>query len=264
MFHFEAQSIQWRKPKGFAMNTIELMDGSVSSFSKTDRAIYEAIRKFPDLFAMSSVTEIANRGGFSKPALTRFAQRLGFGGFIEFQYQFAQDLEERRQRSDAPTNAEVYGGLLKLVEERLDRDQLQALVERMRASRHVYLMGYNLSRIPAEELNIALQFDPSIHASYPQVDVLQRFASDDLLIIYSAVGGDSYKSLLHEFKIRRNTKPYMVLVTTNSKHPLRRNFDEVFALPTATVATSNRTVLADTFSFLMFNDLLTGLLPTAR
>ena len=245
------------------MNTIELMDGSVSSFSKTDRAIYEAIRKFPDIFATSSVTEVANGAGFSKPALTRFAQRLGFGGFIEFQYQFAKDLEERRQRSDAPTNAEVYGSLLKLVEERLDEARLGALIERMRESRHVYLMGYNLSRIPAEELNIALQFDPSIHASYPQVDVSQRFASDDLLIVYSAVGGDSYKGLLHEFKIGRNTKPHMVLVTTNSKHPLRRHFDEVIVLPTATVATSDRTVLADTFAFLMFNDAITRLLPAA-
>jgi DNA-binding MurR/RpiR family transcriptional regulator len=246
------------------MNTIELMDGSVSSFSKTDRAIYEVIRKFPDMFATGSVTEIANGGGFSKPALTRFAQRLGFGGFVEFQFQFAQDLEERRQRHDAPTNAEVYGGLLKLVEERLDRDQLQALVERMRVSRHVYLMGYNLSRIPAEELNIALQFDPNISASYPQVDVVQRFTADDLLIVYSAVGGDSYKGLLNEFKVGRNTRPHMVLVTTNSKHPLRRSFDEVIVLPTANVATSDRTVLADTFAFLMFNDVLTGLLPAAR
>jgi DNA-binding MurR/RpiR family transcriptional regulator len=245
------------------MNTIELMDSSLSSFSKTDRAIYESLRKFPEMFATRSVTEISNGAGFSKPALTRFAQRLGFGGFVEFQYQFALDLEERRLRSDAPTNAEVYGGLLKLVEERLDKAQLQALIERMRASRHVYIMGYNLSRIPAEELNIALQFDPSIHASYPQIDVSQRFASDDLLIIYTAVSGSSYKGLLHEFKVGRNVKPYMVLVTTNSKHPLRRNFDEVFVLPTATVETSDRTVLADTFSFLMFNDMLTGLLPAA-
>lgn len=246
------------------MNTIELMDGSVSSFSKTDRAIYEAIRKFPDTFATGSVTEIANGGGFSKPALTRFAQRLGFGGFVEFQYQFAQDLEQVRQRTDAPTNAEVYGSLLKLVEERVDKAQLQALIDRMRASRHVYLMGYNLSRIPAEELNMALQFDPCICASFPQVDVSQRFAEDDLLIIYSAVSGGSFHNLMREFKVGRNIKPYMVLVTTNSRHPLRRNFDEVIALPTANVATSDRTVLADTFAFLMFNDMLMGLLPTAR
>ena len=245
------------------MNTIELMDASVASFSKTDRAIYESLRKFPDMFATRSVTEISNGGGFSKPALTRFAQRLGFGGFVEFQYQFAQDLEWARQRSDAPTNAEVYGSLLKLVEERVDEAQLLSLIDRMRSSRHTYLMGYNLSRIPAEELNIALQFDPSISASYPQVDVSQRFTVDDLLVVYSAVGGDSHKGLMHEFKVGRNTKPYMVLVTTNAKHPLRRNFDEVIVLPTATVATSDRTVLADTFAFLMFNDCLTKLLPAA-
>ena len=245
------------------MNTLELMDGSVSSFSKTDHAIYEAIRKFPDTFATMSVTQLSQSAGFSKPALTRFAQRLGFSGFVEFQYQFSQDLEERRQRSDAPTNAEIYGSLLKLVEERLDRDVLQALIDRMRASRHVYLMGYNLSRVPAEELNIALQFQDGISASYPQVDVPQRFRTDDLLIVYSAVGGDSYKGLMHEFKIGRNTKPYMVLITTNPKHPLRRSFDETVLLPTATITAGSRTVLADTFAFLMFNDMLASMLPAA-
>lgn len=245
------------------MNTIELMDGSVSSFSKTDRAIYEAVRKFPDTFATSSVTQLSLSAGFSKPALTRFAQRLGFSGFVEFQFQFAQDLEQARARTDAPTSAEVYGSLLKAVEERLDRSQLSALIDRMRTSRHTYLMGYNLSRIPAEELNIALQFHADIAVSFPQIDVMQRFMPDDLLIVYSAVGGDSYKGLLHEFKIGRNTKPYMVLVTTNSKHPLRRHFDEVIVLPTATITSGSRTVLADTFAFLMFNDILTALLPAA-
>ena len=245
------------------MNTIELMDGSVSSFSKTDRAIYEAIRKFPDTFATSSVTQLSLSAGFSKPALTRFAQRLGFSGFVEFQFQFAQDLEQARARTDAPTSAEVYGSLLKAVEERLDRSQLRGLIDRMRTSRHTYLMGYNLSRIPAEELNIALQFHADIAASSPQNDVMQHFMPDDLLIVYSAVGGDSYKGLLHEFKIGRNTKPYMVLVTTNSKHPLRRHFDEIIALPSATITSGSRTVLADTFAFLMFNDVLVALLPAA-
>lgn len=245
------------------MNTLELMDASVSSFSKTDRAIYEAIRKFPGNFATQSVTQLSETTGFSKPALTRFAQRLGFGGFVEFQYQFAQDHERRSQRSDAPSSAEVYGNLLKAVEERVDRAWLEGLIERMRKSRHVYLMGYNLSRIPAEELNMALQFEPSISASYPQVDITQRYTSDDLLIVFSAVSGNSLKGLMHEFKVGRNTKPYLVLITTNSKHPLRRNFDEVVVLPSATLASGSHTVLADTFAFLMFNDVLTSMLSTS-
>lgn len=246
------------------MNTLELMDGSVQSFSKTDRAIYEAIRKFPEMFAVKSVTELSKDAGFSKPALTRFAQRLGFGGFVEFQFQFAQDLEESRQRSDAPTNAEVYGGVLKAVEERVGREQLQGLIDRMQTSRHTYIMGYNLARIPAEELNIALQFHPSISASFPQVDVVQHFTADDLLIIYSAVGGDSYKGLIHEFNVGRNAKPRMFLITTNSKHPLRRNFDETIVLPTATLGIAGRTILSDTFAFLMFNDMLNEMLPAVH
>lgn len=246
------------------MNAIDLMDSSVPSFSKTDRAIYEAIRKFPDMFATKSVTELSKDTGFSKPALTRFAQRLGFGGFVEFQYQFAQDLEDNRQRSDAPTNAEVYGGVLKAVEERVGPDQLHRLIDRMETSSHTYLMGYNLARIPAEELNIALQFHPTISSSFPQVDVSQRFTENDLLIIYSAVGGNSYKGLMHEFKVGRNTKPYMVLITTNSKHPLRRNFDEIVVLPTAALGIAGGTILSDTFAFLMFNDMLIEMLPAVR
>ena len=238
------------------MNTLELMDSCAASYSKTDRAIYEAVRKFPDNFAQRSVTQLSDAAGFSKPALTRFAQRLGFSGFVEFQYQFAQDLEESRSRTDAPTNAEVYGGLLRAVDERLDRNQVLRLIERMRVSRCTYLMGYNLARIPAEELNIALQFQNDIHAVLPQVDVPPHFLEDDLLLIYSAVGGSSYKGLLNEFKMGRNTKPYMVLVTTNPKHPLRRNFDESFVLPTASLASTHHTVLSDTFAFLMFNDIL--------
>lgn len=245
------------------MNTLELMDSCAPSYSKTDRAIYEAIRKFPDNFATMSVTQLSESAGFSKPALTRFAQRLGLGGFVEFQYQFAQDLEEMRSRTDAPTNAEVYGNLLRAVDERLDRTQLQELINQMLASHCTYLMGYNLARIPAEELNIALQLSPGVHAALPQVDVRPHFYEDDLLIIYSAVGGGSYKGLLNEFKMRRNVKPYMVLVTTNPKHPLRNKFDEVFVLPTVSLASTSHTVLSDTFAFLMFNDILTSALPKA-
>lgn len=169
-----------------------------------------------------------------------------------------------RARTDAPTNAEVYGKLLQAVDKRVDRDQLRALIKRMESSHHVYLRGYNLSRIPAEELCIALQFQPGISASTPQVDVMPRFHEDDLLLVYSAVSGASLKDLLNEFRMGRFVRPHMVLVTTNSKHPMRRSFDEVFVLPTVTLASTSRTVLSDTFAFLMFNDILATVAAAAR
>lgn len=240
------------------MNVIELMDASTSSYSKTDRAIYDSIRKFPDRYATQSVTRLSEETGFSKPALTRFAQRLGFGGFVEFQYQFVQDLDQTRQRTDKPTNAEVYGNLLRSVEERVDLRQLEALVDRMIEAPHVFTMGYNLSRFPAEQMSIAFTMETGIFSVSPQVDMLPPFDARDVAMVYSAATGSSYRDLMGSIKTGRVTKPYLVLVTTNPKHPLRRRFDEIIVLPTAALSSSGRAVLGDTFAFLMFNDLLTA------
>lgn len=239
------------------MNAIELMDSKSSSFTKTDRAIYESVRRLPDRFATQSLTEISQHTDYSKSALTRFAQRLGYDGFVEFQYHFARSLQEAQERDGAPTSAESYGQLLKAVEEQVSSHVLGDLVKRMEACRHVYLMGYNLSRVPAEELDVALRFTPHILASYVQPDFPPRLCSEDMVIVYSAVSGGSYGAFMREVRNSAANKPFMVLVTTNFKHPLRRNFDQVIVLPTLSLSTASSVVLSDTFAFLMFNDMLT-------
>ena len=88
------------------MNTLELMDASVSSFSKTDRQIYESIRKFPEEFATRSITDVSDNTRVTKPALTRFAKKLGFNGFAELQYQLAQDLKEMKENPVGDYNSD--------------------------------------------------------------------------------------------------------------------------------------------------------------
>lgn len=240
------------------MDTLELMDSCVNSYSKTDRTIYESIRKFPDKYAQQSISEIAESGNFSKAALTRFAKRLGFGGFAELQYQLRQDLAQRRE--GAPTNAEVYGALLPAVEAAINPDALGALAARLKESAHVFLVGANLSRLPAEELHMALAYTPEVFAVIPPSDVWPTFRADDTLIVYSAITGAAHAPLIKSLSAHDGNHPHMVLVTTNSKHPLRKHFDEVFVLPTASLASGTRAVLSDTFAFFVFNDALTSVL----
>jgi DNA-binding MurR/RpiR family transcriptional regulator len=240
------------------MNTLELMDSSAASYSKTDRRIYELIRKFPDRHASASISEIAENGHVSKAALTRFAKRLGFVGFAEFQYQLRQDLEQRRE--GAPTNAEVYGALLPTVEASLDHDQLVALARRFKESPRIFVMGANLSRLPAEELHMALAYTPEVFAVLPPTDVMPNFRPEDTLIIYSAITGGAHADFVKGPSAHPEKRPHMVLITTNSKHPLRRHFDEIIVLPTATLSSGTHAVLSDTFAFLIFNDALVSLL----
>ena len=239
------------------MNTLELMDASVSSFSKTDRQIYESIRKFPEEFATRSITDVSDNTRVTKPALTRFAKKLGFNGFAELQYQLAQDLKEMKENPVGDSNSDKYANLLIQTEKSVDKEAVRRLIRRMKSSRKVILMGANLSRLPAEELLVALSLNDEICSMMPQTDLMPfHYSENDMVIIYSAISGNSYQDYLRNFRKENAIKPYLVLITTNSKHPLRHNFDEVFCLPTLPLAGTTNTVLSDTFSFLMFNDVI--------
>jgi DNA-binding MurR/RpiR family transcriptional regulator len=240
------------------MNLFELMDAKESSFSKTDKIIYEAIKKFPDQFAHDSLSTLCNNGAYTKSAMTRFAHKLGFGGFTEFQFQFQQDINSYKTSTEKAGNAEIYGKILARVSESVSRDTVKDLIRHAKNANRVFIIGTNLSRLPAEELLITMSFSENINAIVPQPDVLPyRFRDDDMIIIYSAISGSSHQELMRSLRREKQGNPYMVLITTNAKHPLRHNFNEMIALPTSNMKDSmSHTILSDTFAFLMFNDIV--------
>ena len=249
------------------MNIFELMDSKASSFSKTDKAIFESVKKFPKEYAYSSLNSLCDEGdSFSKSALTRFAQKLGFAGFMEFQYQFQQDLSTYTKMKTRVSNAEIYGRILRQVDENADRSHIKELIGRMKSANRVFIIGTNLSRLPAEELTIALSFEIGINAVCTSYDLLPYdYRDDDMIILYSAITGSSHQSLMKNLRREKQNHPYMVLITVNAKHPLRHNFNDVIVLPTASMSDSvSNTVLADTFAFLMFNDIFTSCLNNSE
>ena len=76
------------------MNLFEHMDAMASSFTKTDHYIYTQCKKFTTDFAEDSITMITQNHNISQPALTRFAKKLGFSGFNEFQFALAMQVED--------------------------------------------------------------------------------------------------------------------------------------------------------------------------
>ena len=244
--------------EGLCMNLFELMDTKKSSFSKTDRLIFERIQKFPNSFANESITSICEKAGFTKSALTRFAQKLGFSGFTEFQYQFQQDIKENKNDPQHESNAAIYGKILKNVEESTDPGIIRELTGRMKNSHAVYLYGSNLSRLPAEQMLVTLSFEKEITPIMPAQDFTPyHYREDDMIIIYSSISGSSHQNLLKELRQEDKTVPYRVLITVNAKHPLRHNFEQVIVLPTASMSESqSETIHSDTFAYMMFNDMV--------
>ena len=99
------------------MNILDLIDTKVSSYTKTDRFIYEKLKKFPERFAENSYSDAVEEFGVSPAALTRFAKKLGFNGFNEFQFQLISDLRERNNDQQSSSMAEKFGKALVRTEE---------------------------------------------------------------------------------------------------------------------------------------------------
>ena len=239
------------------MNILELMDSKASSFSKNERKIYEAIKKFPDAFANESLSTISFNSGFTKPALTRFAQKLGFNGFTEFQYQFNLDKESLSLSSEENSLAKIYANVLLRTEEMIDDEQLELIKQKMMDARAIYIKGTNLSRLPAEELQIALSLKPPyLPILIPEDIPPTTFNQKDVLILFSSQTGSSHQDFCRILRNKELVHPYSILVTTNAKHPLRHNFTQVVVLPSVNLAIGKKAALSDTFSFLYFNECL--------
>lgn len=248
------------------MDVLDLMETKLSSFTKTDRTVYERLRKYPEGFARDSYDELTSILDVSPSALTRFAKKLGFAGYAELQYQLALDLEERAKRTSVETTAQVFGSFLEETERSIDDTQLSDLAERIRAAHKVYCTGFNLSSLSARFLWTGLSSQLEIDAVNDDFDYVERrYCEDDVLILFSVASGEWYRPILQRIrKYPKANQPHIYLVTMNSKHSLRRYCDDVIVLPTAGKVSRSHTAALELMIFAMFSDMLLSKIRHAK
>lgn len=238
------------------MNIITRMDSLVTSYTATDRRIYEGIKKFPDRFANDSIHQLVEALGISQSALTRFAKKLGFSGFLEFQYQFSQEYREVKTHSDPEKLSERFSQFLQNTENALDPQMLQTLAQRIINARMTYFTGASIAGLPARYIGSFCRLGMMISGVFSSPDDLPLcFAGDEVLLLYSAISGDSYRSYLSMIS-HNGCKPYIVIVTMNAKHPLRKYADQTIVLPEAGIISDNTSAMPETMEFMMFTSLL--------
>lgn len=238
------------------MDIFEQMKSKRSSFSNMDSRIYESIRKFPEMYASSTISELVQNTGFSQAALTRFAKRLGFDGFNLFQYQFRMDLNSSKKPDQPSSPAEIYGAYMEKVENSIHEKTVDELIQRIRSARSIVLAGSHMSSLPAEYLHMVLNISQSAVSMLYNPNYGIQVANDqDLYILFSVNSGLAQKDILEKWAARQ-TRPYRVLITVSPKHMMRKYFDEVIVLPESDGNEVEYSVLDDTLAFLLFCDMI--------
>lgn len=238
------------------MNIIDRMDTLVAAYTATDRKIYEFIKKFPEQFASCSLNEIVERFKISQPALTRFAKKLGFSGFLEFQYQYRQDLTEVRTNAHPEKHSEYFSQYLQDTEKAVRSDVLATLAKKISDARITYFTGASIAGIPAIFMKYYCRVGLGpVGTCTDPYDLPVSFKGDECILIFSAIAGDAYRKYLPRV-CQSGNKPFIILVTMNAKHPLRKFADQTVVLPEAGIISDNTSAMPETMEFLMFCDLL--------
>jgi len=237
------------------MNILNQMETKVSSFTKSDRIIYEKLKKMPEQFIDQNINDIVGDLGVSPTAITRFAKKIGYAGFTEFQYQLAKDLQER-DPSEEENQFHKYYEYLQAVAEMVDAEQLERISKIICSADRVYTMGYNLSRLAAQFLNNSLYSALSIDSvclSYD--DIYREYKENEVLILFSVSNGEFYQTLLKNIH-KHSVGVHVILVTMNPKHLLRKYSEEIVLLPSADGVQKWHTAVLESIVFTAFTDLL--------
>ena len=240
------------------MDVLDLMETKVSSFTKTDLAIYEYLKADPEGFAHKSYDELVADLGISPSSLIRFAKKLGHTGYAGLQYQLGIDLERRAERKREKTIGETFCDFILQEEKSIDQEALDDLARWVAEASKVHCVGFHLSNLPARFLSVALRALHGIDADSPEYDYLiQQYRADELIILFSVRSGEQYREFLKGLAKSADTeRPRVALVTMNPRHALRGSCDRVIMLPSADSVGRERIAIIDNMLYMMFNEML--------
>lgn len=236
------------------MNIYNFIDSKLALFTKTDHKIYDFIKENPTKFTQDSISEISSNFNLSKSALTRFSQKLGFSGYNEFQFFLKQN--EVSPNSEKDSLAKSIGELLLHTEEALSEQILDDFILKLRQARITYILGYSVTRLASDGLGMILNILAKILTSNPNLDNLpEHHTAEDVIIIYSSLSGDVYRNYLSNLSKDTHQRPYLILVTTNPKHPLRQQFNQILLLPSINPDRVD-SITHELFVYLFFNEII--------
>jgi len=173
-------------------NPILIMESKKEFFSDNDSIIYESIKANP-LIVRKSISTLAQELGISQPALSRFAQNLGYKKYSDFRADFISWFAQV-SLSPIDSNGEItyfstLHSTIKAFEERFTPEYMKEIVDYIKGFKNVYATGLSKSYQPAALLDqIARERQINIRAvSLDYFFTIASTANEDELIIVFTV-----------------------------------------------------------------------------
>lgn len=220
------------------MNTLELIQKNLDTFSKSERKVAEVVIASPQIAIHSSIATLAKMASVSEPTVNRFCRRLNTKGFPDFKLHLAQSLalgtpyvNRNVNEDDGPSayTAKIFESTiacLENVKDSLDISLINRAVDVLTQANKISFFGLGASASVAKDaLNKFFRFNIPV-SCFDDV-VMQKMSSinssdGDVIVLISHTGRT--KALVEIAKLARQNDAFVIALTAhNSPLALQSN-----------------------------------------
>lgn len=223
------------------MNIWEQMERCKGDLTPKELEIYELVKKDPYSFADSTAMEIAFRYNVAQSAISRFCQKIGFSGFADFRLSMILATSNRSSGLDESSNldrprdfTDDLCAVIQQTKKVLPDSVLDQLAARILKATTVYTSGYGSSLSAAHSLAFMMTCSSvPAHFIAPslEMETLYIIKNTDIIFLFS-VSNPSHRDFLSLVAdMPEEKRPYIVLVNSTNRHPLRNKVSQVVTLP---------------------------------
>ncbi|MBU0904497.1 MAG: MurR/RpiR family transcriptional regulator [Firmicutes bacterium] len=226
------------------------IENSYKEFSAGQKRIADLFKDNQIVLAFSSALEVGKKVEVSESTVIRWAQKLGFKGYAEFQHVVQQKLAEQRieQVEDEETTIYSSPSILKNLldadiksitnlKESLQEEQLLQVVDLIGSAKKIYVTSnffdYGLAHSFTHWMNMVLDSTELLMQGDVQYyHQLSKMTSEDVLIAFAFPRYT--KNVMNTLRTAKEQGTTIIVITDSSDSPVTQLADEVLFVPVST------------------------------
>ena len=223
--------MQTRPLKG--MKPSVLMEQYKPQFTKSEHKIYTYLTANETQVIYLSLTELCEASGAAEATVLRFFRKLGYKGFQDFKYSYAQELAADVAIPEQGTYLDkIRTNMVRAVEDSaglVDEKELQRTIEVMKQKDNIVIFGVGSSGIAGLDMQsrlmrIGRQATAVIDPHF-QVMLASSLNENSVVIAISISGGT--KDIVDSVKIAKEKGAAIIVLTNYLKSPLSQYADHI-------------------------------------
>ena len=248
------------------MNPFERLDFYKSNYTKSEKIIYEWIKKNPSTVVKDSIESLAEEISTSKSAIIRFSKKIGYSGFAEFKFELSRYIisgirENKNENMDiSRCITSLYAGYIKQINDFIDLKNIKTIAKTLSNARRVKILGKNRTGLSALQFRYRLTkigFDAEAITDGILMNQMQEsLTKGDVVLIFTTRAEDlQYYELIKN--ISKNGVTTIVVTCTETKLIKQSNYH--ILLPSIENASTSSFLDNQTIMFVFIEILLAEL-----